>query len=72
MEYKLRNINLSTKVENCLEELLIDRGVEDINAFLNPSKNCELNPYDLENISNAALMLLKHLRADSKILIIVD
>ena len=49
MKYKLRN-NYSTNPENALISILKDRGVQDINNFLNPSFDCELNPYDLENI----------------------
>ena len=52
--------------------ILQDRGVSDIDNFLRPSPECELDPFDLENIEAAAEMLMKHLRADSRILFIVD
>ena len=71
MKYKLRN-NYSTDPEMALKEILIDRGVKDIENFLNPSFKCELNPYDLENIEAGVEMLLKHLRANSNILFVVD
>ena len=71
MNYRLRN-KFSTNPRLALRDILQDRGVTDIKNFLNPSKNCELNPYDLENIELAANTLLKHLRANSKICIIVD
>ena len=72
MNYKLRNVNQPKNVETCLEDILTLRGVEDIDSFLNPSKNCELNPYDLENIELGAGMLLIHLQKNSKICFVVD
>ena len=71
MKYRLRN-NYPTDPEKALRAILIDRGVTDVENFLNPSFACELNPYDLDNIEAAAEMLLKHLRANSNILFIVD
>ena len=71
MKYKLRKQFTTNSVE-ALNEILIDRGVKNIMLFRNPSKVCELNPYDLENIKNAAEMLLSHLRKDHRCLFIVD
>lgn len=71
MEYRLRK-HFSKEPEKALREILINRGVEDIESFLKPSKECELNPYDLENIKEAADILLKHLRANSRICFVVD
>lgn len=71
MNYRLRN-NYTTDPKYALEEILKDRGVKDVENFLYPTKNCELDPYGLENIDLAAEMLLKHLRADSKILFVID
>jgi single-stranded-DNA-specific exonuclease len=71
MKYRLRN-NYPTNPEEALKAILIDRGVKDIEKFLNPSFACELNPYDLENIEAGVEMLLKHLRDNSPILFIVD
>ena len=71
MQYRLRN-NYTTNPENALQEILIDRGVKDIENFLYPTSKCELDPYGLENIDLAAEMLLRHLRADSKIMFVVD
>lgn len=71
MNYKLR-ANYTKDAQNALQEILIDRGVEDIDSFLNPTADCELNPYDLDNIEDAAQMLLGHLRNDSRICFIVD
>lgn len=71
MKYRLRN-NYSTDPSLAIQEILQDRGVQDINKFLMPDKTCELDPYKLENIEAGARMLLKHLENDSKILIIQD
>ena len=71
MKYKLRK-EYTKNPDLALKEILQDRGVEDIESFLMPSKNCELNPYDLENIEAGAQMLLKHLKANNNILIIQD
>ena len=71
MKYRLRK-NYTTDPNYALAAILSDRGVNDIENFLNPSFSCELNPYDLDNIEAAAEMLLQHLREDSSILFIVD
>ena len=71
MNYKLRNI-YTIDPDKALTEILIDRGVSDIKNFLKPTKICELNPYDLDNIELASEKLLYHLRKNSHILIIVD
>ena len=71
MRYKLRD-NFSTNPEQGLIEILKNRGVEDIENFVKPSANCELDPYDLDNIEAAALLLLKHLRGNSHICMVVD
>jgi single-stranded-DNA-specific exonuclease len=71
MRYKLRN-NYSTNPDDALKDILRDRGVLEIDKFLNPSFACELNPYDLDNIEDAVELLLKHLRANSNILFVVD
>lgn len=70
MNYVLRH-NFSKDTE-CLREILEQRGVENVDEYLKPSKECELNPYNLENIREGADMLLRHLRNDSGILMIVD
>ena len=71
MRYRLRK-EYSTNPDKALKELLSDRGVKDIENFLNPSKECELNPHLLKNIDSAAEKLLYHLRKNSDILFIVD
>ena len=71
MNYKLRK-QYTTNPEKALSEILIDRGVQDIESFLYPTSKCELDPHDLENIELAAELLLRHLRANSNILIVAD
>lgn len=71
MNYRLRK-QYTMNPEKALSEILIDRGVEDIETFLHPTKKCELDPYGLENIDLAAELLLRHLRANSKIMFVVD
>ena len=71
MRYKLRN-NYSKNPEEALYDILRDRGVNDIKNFIKPNKECELNPYNLSNIDVAAELLLKHLRNNSHICLIVD
>ena len=71
MKYKLRK-EYPIDPAIALQSILKDRGVVDIEKFLNPDFSCELNPYDLENIEAGVEMLLKHLRAKHNILYIVD
>jgi len=71
MKYRLRK-EFTTNPDMALSEILSDRGVEDLQNFLNPTFACELSPYNLENIEAGAEMLLKHLRANNSILFIQD
>lgn len=71
MKYRLRQ-NYTTDPQHALEEILASRGVKDIKNFILPSKNCELNPYDLDYIDIAADCLIDHLNNNSKILIVID
>ena len=71
MNYRLRK-EYTKNSKECLKEILIDRGVKDIDNFLFLCKMCELNLYLLDNIKEGAEMLLKHLRKDNRICIIVD
>ena len=72
MKYRLRK-EFSTNPDKALKEILQDRGVTDIENFMNPTfDNCELDANKLTNIHAAAERLLYHLRKDSNILFIVD
>ena len=71
MKYRLRK-EYSTNPDKALKEILLDRGVTDIENFMSPTSSCELDPHKLVNIDKAAEKLLYHLRKNSKILFIVD
>lgn len=71
MKYKLRN-NYPTNPQLALAAILKDRGVKDVEAFIHPSSAYENNPYDLDNIKEAAEKLLYHLYNNSYICIVVD
>ena len=72
MKYKLRK-EFSTNPDKALKEILQDRGVTDIENFMNPTfDNCELDAHKLVNIDKAAECLLQHLRRNSDILFVVD
>ena len=71
MKYKLRN-HFSREPEYALQDILLDRGVKDIENYMYPTNRCELNPYDLDNIRAGANMLLRHLKENNKICLIVD
>jgi single-stranded-DNA-specific exonuclease len=71
MNYKLRKV-FTRNPELALQEILFDRGVEDVEYFMYPNQNCELDAHNLENIGAAADMLLKHLKNNSRICFVVD
>ena len=71
MKYKLK-WDLPHDPTTCLGWLLAARGVEDIEGYVYPSKEYELDPYLLDNISRGAALLKKHLDNDSRILLVVD
>ena len=71
MKYKLRKEYPKDAIA-ALPAILKDRGVKDIENFMHPSKECELNPYDLENIKETVERLLLHLRNNSRICFVVD
>lgn len=63
--------------QDFLRSLLIDRDIiqddEEFNyKFFNPTKDNELSPSLLDNISNAADMIEYHIKNNNKIYIIVD
>ena len=71
MKYKLK-YNLPHDAATCLGWLLDARGVEDIEGYVYPSKDYELNPHLLDNIDRGANLLKKHLDNDSNILLVQD
>ena len=71
MNYKLK-WNLPHDATTCLGWLLDARGVEDIEGYVHPSKDYELDPLLLDNIEKGCYLLKSHLDKNSKILFIVD
>jgi len=72
MKYKLR-AEFTQNPDKALQEILQQRGVEDIENFMRPASiTCELDPHKLVNIDVAAERLLYHLRRNSDILFVVD
>lgn len=70
MKYNLINKEIK---ENYVNELLKERGVEDLDKFFNPSMEYISNPKKLENIEAGGKLLLDTLKDSSKrILIVVD
>ena len=71
MKYRLRS-NFTKNPDEALNEILAERGVTDLENFIHPTKHCELDPYSLKNVREGADLLLKHLRANNKVLFVVD
>lgn len=71
MNYKLKE-NLPHDSTTCLGWILSARGIDDIEEYVKPSKQSELNPWDLDNIDDAAKALIWHLTKGDEILLIVD
>ena len=55
-----------------LTKLLNQRGVEDVDAFLNPTPSLLHSPFLLKNMNEGIDLLAKHLNQKSRILIVVD
>lgn len=71
MKYKLLH-NLPHDPQTCLGWLLDARGIDDIEGYVYPSQDYELDPSLLDNIDEAAMTLLKHLKEESAMLLVVD
>lgn len=69
MKYKLKGI-FSTDADECIEDILKNRGVEDVDSFLSPNIEDEIDYHYLDNINEGVNMLLKHI--NGKIAVIVD
>lgn len=55
-----------------LTKLLNQRGVEDVDAFLNPTPSLLHSPFLLKNMNEGIDLLAKHLNQKSRILILID
>lgn len=71
MKYKLK-WDLPHDPTTCLGWLLAARGIDDPEGYVKAGPENELDPYLLDNIEDAAKLLLKHLKNDSKMLLIID
>ena len=69
MKYKLINKEIKS---NYLKEFLTERGITDIDGFLNPSNTFLHDPEDLLNAKEAAEKVLDYVNNKAKILTIVD
>ena len=69
MKYKLINKDIKS---NYLKEFLTERGITDIDGFLNPSNTFLHDPEDLLNAKQAAEKVLDYVNNKAKILTIVD
>ena len=68
---KTRLINENFK-SNYVGNLLRSRGIEDVEKYYEPTADCLQDPHYLENIDEAAALLLQALDCNERILIVVD
>jgi len=71
MQYKLINNSLND-IYNPKETVLRNRGIEDVDAYLNLDDSVLIHFSELDNIGDAVQCLLKHLENDSEIFILPD
>ena len=71
IKYKLIGEN-NYNSENLLYEILRNRQVDDIEAFLDIDESIVSDPYDFKNMDKAVKCLMEHLEKESNILIVVD
>lgn len=57
---------------NPLETILTNRGIEDIQSFLNVSEKNVVHWSKLKNINEAVECFLQHIKKDSKVFVQVD
>ena len=71
MYYRLKH-ELPHDATTCLGWLLDSRGIDDIEEYVNPSKQSELDPHLLDNIDAAADKIIEHMEEESNVLFVVD
>lgn len=69
MKYRLVNPELNSPY---LENLLRERGVEDVKEYIKPTQNYLNNPAKLDNIEKGAELYLNVIKRNGNILIVVD
>ena len=70
MEYQL--INPRRPGTSAIEHVLLNRGIQDVQHYLNTDDTDILSPLDLDNIEKGAKLLVSHIAQESKVMIIVD
>lgn len=70
MEYQL--INPRRPGTSAIEQVLLNRGIEDVHHYLNTVDADILSPLDLDNIEEGAKLLVSHIARESKVFVIVD
>ena len=74
MKYYLKNTskNNHNDLENVIDNILKINGINDSCTYLNPTKDNEYNYSLLDNIDLAVKCLLKHIKNNDEIFVIVD
>ena len=70
MEYQL--INPRRPGTSAIEQVLLNRGIQDVQHYLNTVDSDILSPLDLDNIENGAKLLVSHIAQKSKVFVIID
>lgn len=70
MEYQL--INPRRPGTSAIEQVLLNRGIQDVQHYLNTVDTDILSPLDLDNIENGAKLLVSHIVQKSKVFVIID
>ena len=70
MEYQL--INPRRPGTSAIEQVLLNRGIQDVRHYLNTVDTDILSPLDLDNIENGAKLLVSHIVQESKAFVIID
>lgn len=70
MKYQL--INPRRPGTSAIEQVLLNRGIQDVQHYLNTVDSDILSPLDLDNIEKGAKLLVSHIAQGSKVLVIID
>lgn len=70
MEYQL--INSRRPGTSAIEQVLLNRGIQDVQHYLNTVDSDILSPLGLDNIEKGAKLLVSHIAQGSKVLVIID
>ena len=70
MEYQL--INPRRPGTSAIEQVLLNRGIQDVQHYLNTVDSDILSPLDLDNMKKGVELLVSHIAQKSKVFIIVD